>query len=285
MSQRGKLTLSDRLPLNRAVAQAMSSVVEHAAGMAAQASRQPTRAVHEWRKSLRRARALLRLVRPALDDRIRQSVGTSLRNAQRAASSLRDAEALLLALQSLRREPGQTAAERRAITAFARTQRRAAPTPDAAARTLTSHRPRIQAAAERFERALPPELDWPDLEQGLRASYARARRALRRLRRTEADEDFHDLRKAIKALHYQAELLASTGHRPAMKLRKRLDQLAEAQGQVTDLLLLRVHAPEEPALKTLIARTIPHHRKASLRAARRVLDEGPKGFAKKMIPG
>ena len=284
MSQPGKLTLSGDLPLNGAVARSLSSVVEHAASMAGVARRQPTRAVHEWRKSLRRARSLLRMARPALDDRNYRSLNTSLRNAQRAASSLRDAEALLLALRSVREEPGQTAAERRDITAFSRNLRGSVPSAATAARTLAVHTPRIQAAAERFERSLPPELDWPQLQEGLRDSYDRARKALRRLRRTEDDEHFHDLRKAIKTLHYQAELLASTDHRPAIKLRKRLDELAEAQGQVTDLLLLRAHAPDLTALKSLIARTIPPRRKAAIRKARRLLDGAPKGFAEKMIP-
>lgn len=285
LSQRGKLTLSMDLPLARAVAQSMSSVVEHAAGMAGVARRQPTRAVHEWRKSLRRARALLRLTRPVLDDPIRQSVNASLRTAQRAASSLRDAEALQLALRSLRKQPGQTAAERRDIATFGRSLRRGAPSAGRATSTLTAHKRRILAAADRFERALPPELDWPDVEKGLRDSYARARKSLRRLRRSEADEQFHDLRKAIKSLHYQAELLASTGHRPAARLRKRLDELAETQGHVTDLLLLRAHAPDLPALKSLIARTIPPHRKAAIKLARQVLHAEPKGFANKLIPG
>ena len=272
------------VPLARAVANSMSSVVEHAAEMASVARRQPTRAVHEWRKSLRRSRALLRLVRPVLDDPIRQSVNASLRTAQRAASSLRDAEALQLALRSLRKESGQTAAERRDIATFSRSLRQAAPPAAKAASTLQAHRPRIQAAAARFERALPPELDWPDVEKGLSDSYSRARQALRRLRRSEADEQFHDLRKAIKSLHYQAELLASTGHRPATKLRKRLDELAEAQGQVTDLLLLRAHVPDLPALKSLIARTIPPHRKAAIKLARRLLHGESMGFAKRLIP-
>ena len=203
----------------------MSSVVEHAAGMAGVARRQPTRAVHEWRKSLRRARALLRLARPVLDDPIRQSVNASLRTAQRAASSLRDAEALQLALRSLRKQPGQTAAERRDIAAFGRSLRRGAPSADKAASTLTAH-----TAA--------------DPGGGRAASSARCRRSWtgRTSRRgcatatpapdgrcaacaaAEADEQFHDLRKAIKSLHYQAELLASTGHRPR-------DQAAQTPGR------------------------------------------------------
>jgi CHAD domain-containing protein len=240
--------------------------------------------VHEWRKSLRRARALLRLARPAVDDPVRRSVNASLRTAQRAASSLRDAEALQLALRALRKQKGQTAAERRDITTFSRSLRRAAPPAAKATSTLQAHRPRILAAAGRFERALPPEMDWPEIEKGLRDSYVRAREALRRLRHDEADQQFHDLRKAIKSLHYQTGLLASTGHRPAAKLRKRLDELAETQGHVTDLLLLRAHAPDLPALKSLIARTIPPNRKASIKLARRVLHGAPKGFAKKLIP-
>jgi CHAD domain-containing protein len=282
VSQPGKLTLSGDLPLNQAVARSLSSVVEHAASMAAVARRQPTRAVHEWRKSLRRARSVLRLARPALDDRIYRSLNTSLGNAQRAASSLRDAEALLLALRWLRPERGQTAAERRDITPFSRSLR---------GRLAPAARP-----PARWRRTGPASRRPPTFRAGAaaRARLARSSRGCATATTGPAGpcapapprttSDFHDLRKAIKALHYQAELLASTGHRPATKLRKRLDELAETQGHVTDLLLLRAHAPDLPALRSLISRTIPPHRKAAVKQARRVLHGSSKAFAKKLVP-
>ena len=291
--------LTPDVPVGEAVAGAMRNVVEHAKGQAPLARRDPARAVHEWRKSLRRARALLRLTRRALDDHQRSRIGAALRSAQQAASSLRDADALRPVIQELKQEPGLTAADRRALDGLARglaADRRGGQN-DQAASVLAGHVGRIESALGRFERALPATLDWKDLESGLRDSYARARRAYRGLRhgkKAGTDEAFHDLRKAVKALHYQSELLASTGHRQADKARRRLGTLAEAQGRVTDLMVLRGQlearrdhrdSPNVSAsVDRVVDRAISNHRKPALRQARQLLDHPPKRFARKLLP-
>lgn len=291
----GRLALDGDRPLGEGIAGSMKDILHYTTGMAARAERDPAQAVHEWRKSLRRARALLRLVRGDLQEGDHDRIGAALRNAQQATSTLRDADALRPVIRALMNQDQVQPAQRRVLDRLERGLGGRGNGGQARRTTgvLAAHVGRIDAALGRFERGLPAALDWDDLRKGLKESYARARRALRRLRKDDADERFHDLRKAVKVLHYQAELLASTGHPRAQKLRKRLSDLAEAQGEVTDLMVLRAHlsgASAEQAtgvaeVEALIDREIADRRKPALRQARKLLSDRPADFARRLVPG
>jgi CHAD domain-containing protein len=294
-----RLALPAGVSLATGLAAAMRAMVARAGTMARRAAQQPAEAVHEWRKALRRARALLRLGRPVLPDDARKAIAASLRDAQRAASSLRDADVLLPVLRQLGREPGLSRGAR-AELARLRSRlalgRRRTRRHGHAAGTLGTHVPRIEAAADRYQRALPRGLARADLARGLARSHRRAARAHRRARRGGDAPAFHDLRKAIKTLHYQAELMASTGSRPAEKLRKRLADLAEAQGAVTDLMLVRAelaaatprraHDGRPPhALDPVLDRLIARRRKPADRAAKQLFRISGAAFGKRLLSG
>jgi CHAD domain-containing protein len=289
----GRLHLPAGLPLRQGVVRAMREVTAHAEQMARLARRRPSFAVHEWRKSMRRARALLRLFRHLLDHGDRERITAALRTAQRAASDLRDADVLLPVVEELVAEKHTGAKQRVALVRIKRqlrSERRRRRDPGNAARAALSRQlPAVRAAVSLFERRLPPEVGVDDLEVGLGKSYRRAVAAFHRTCKDTADDvAFHDLRKATKVLHYQAEFLSQAGDARGERVRKQLSQLAEAQGRVTDLLVLRadVAAPGHRSLgslEDLLENGIARRRRPAQRAARKLLSKLPGRFARRLV--
>src|SRR5687768_6180900 len=80
----------------------MQRMVTHAERITGLAGRRPAEAVHEWRKTMRRARAVARLCAPLLPEKERRRIAGAFARAQRVASDLRDADVLLPVLRQLR---------------------------------------------------------------------------------------------------------------------------------------------------------------------------------------
>jgi CHAD domain-containing protein len=216
-----------------------------------------------------------------------------LRNAQREASALRDAEVLLPVVDELVGDERTGDRQRMALVRMQRllrAERRLRRGPGKTARqALVRHLRSLRGALARFERALPPRVGPHDLETGLGKSYRRAAAAFQRSRK-DADDDvaFHDLRKATKVLHYQAELLTEVGNGRMAKARRQLSRLTEAQGRVTDLLLLRGKlagpgVPHAQTLGDLLDQGIARRRRPAQRAARKLLSHPPRRFAHRLL--
>lgn len=194
--------------------------------------------LHETRKSIKKLRALLRLVRAA-DEDFYKSENARYRDISGALAPLREASALVETLDRLvaahpkkeflppvrewlagRREriAGDTAALDKAIDA-------------AVAGCEAGH---AVLAGRQWE-----NVDASVLAAGAGAAIARWRKALRRAESRGEEEDFHGLRKAAKAHLAHLGLLARMWPAAAPKYRKRLDALAERLGELNDVFVLR----------------------------------------------
>lgn len=150
-------------------------------------------AVHEGRKSLKRLRALLRLVRPGIGDAAFKSENARFRDIAALFSADRDRHVL-------DEVAGQRAAAMgpRFRKAFAAVKKALAERAD----VVPSHN---EAAAARLKKAreevavlrLEPG-GFATLQAGLELSYRRGRRQLRHAYAHPNDEAFHDLRKAVQ---------------------------------------------------------------------------------------
>ncbi len=231
----GRLGLDQRLPLRQGLAAALAGVVAYAEAMAQHCEEGPVQAVHEYRKAVRRSRAVVRLARPLLAPADFRALTRDLRLALRATSPLRDGAVLLATLDALTVSP------------------RLVPARDALRRALEGDHPAeqdskvelrrsaalLRGLPERFEAALPADVSWREVESALARSYRRVRAARRTARRSRDDADVHAFRKRVKELRYQLELLdAATRARPR-RVHRALAALAEGLGEVTDLTLLR----------------------------------------------
>ena len=198
-------------------------------------------AVHAARKDLKRARTVLRLLRPALGERIYRRENVVLRDAAHTLNAVRDAKMLTETLQALRRSspmlrghPGvsklsgtlqaeQASAERRLqehAAGLARTQQ--------ALRQLCG-----RAAAWHLGRQ-----GWSLLGPALRQIYRRGRRARPNAGQHPSDASLHEWRKQVKYLRYALEMLQPVRSRKLARLARQAEQLTDELGEAHDLAVL-----------------------------------------------
>lgn len=194
----------------------------------------PHARVHTARKAIKRARALLRLVRGGLGPAF-AAENLALRDAARLLSQRRDAAVALTALHQLVPEPSAALLAVRDALAAAR---------DAAADPETDDV--LHAAAAELARSLARRDEWPAfhggwsvVKAGLRASYVGGRRAMRRSYSTGHPEEFHEWRKRVKDLWYHTVLLQGVWKTVQSAAAEALEDLSDILGEDHDLEVLR----------------------------------------------
>ena len=207
--------------------------------------------VHESRKSLKRLRALTRLLRPALGSEAYQRENGDLRDAARHLAGARDAEVMVLTLDELLRHdrkqvpPGGYAA----LRAHLQAERERV-----GQQLLADAGPARRAAAdlapvrERAVQWLSADADFSAIEPGLRRIYREGRERYRIARREPSAENLHEWRKRVKDLRYCAELLAPLDQERLGKVCARTDRLGENLGDEHDLAVLDSFASDHPEL-------------------------------------
>lgn len=228
-------------------------------------------AVHGVRKHLRRMRALLRLIRPALGKEAWAQANSALRDLGRQLSPARDVTVLIQTLDRLMgSEPEPSVREALAST----------PTlPPRSEVEAVLHQVRVEAAAWPLS---GPR--WSLIGGGLAATYRAGRKAADRAQKGHSAEDWHTWRKRAKELRHHMEILAPLKPARIEHLAGELHALADLLGEEHDLSLLRdalVHLPG-PEPEVLLVR-IDERRAAAQQDAsqlgRRLFAEKPARFA------
>lgn len=163
------------------------------------------RLVHEMRKRCKKLRALLRLVAPVLDDT--KAADAAVRDAARLLSPVRDAQVLVETLDHVlagfagevdeddyRRLRDHLIVRRDALTGRE-------PGIDGA---LAAFRAHIAAFQKQIGRWTLAEDGFAAVAPGLKANYARARKAMRAAQAAPTAENLHDWRKQVK--YHQAHI-------------------------------------------------------------------------------
>jgi CHAD domain-containing protein len=246
---RRRLFVPDGVPLAEGLVCSLGAILEYAAAMARRVREDQEVAVHEYRKSLRRARSLVRLLRPVVSGTARRRLATVLKEAHRAASPLRDLDVLLVLidqyeLEGSRARPGAGSALRASLEEQRRERLGRRRADEVLERGVGS----ILPLPEELARALPDEVEYKQLVRGLRGTYRRARQELDRALDIPDPVHVHSWRKRTKDLSYQLELLASVGGRAVANVRKPYASLAGTLGEVTDLVILRSALDENEEL-------------------------------------
>jgi CHAD domain-containing protein len=188
-------------------------------------------AVHEVRKRCKEARALARLLGRPTGSRAGR-FDAAVRDAGRAVSSLRDAQAVTGTLDTL-----SASATGRAHTAIMRV--RAAERE--ADRTTANPAADAAVAVERLTAALAELERWrPDpgfrpIADGVERAYRAGRRGLAALQERPDDEHMHEWRKAVKRLWYQARAVRDLAPSALGPMVDVLDELSELLGDDHDL--------------------------------------------------
>jgi CHAD domain-containing protein len=171
-------------------------------------------AVHEARKSLKKARAIFQLVDADAGRRLGGS-RKKLRVVNRALSGLRDADAMLEILEKLRARTPQLISEH----TFARVRRRLAAEKRRAIEKAV-HRDGwthvdedLRALGKSAARWRQAHGGFGALAPGIRRAHQAGRTWLARARKRQRASDFHEWRKAMKALWYHLRLLQGRSRR------------------------------------------------------------------------
>jgi CHAD domain-containing protein len=245
-------------------------------------------AVHEFRKAMKRWRALLRLYEPLLGAEAEQ-LRVEARDLARELAGTRDARSALDALADLGDGP---LSKRTLATIRSRLEGIGA---SAEAATLTDElRERMREA---LDHATTAAMGWPldtvgfaAVAHGLAASYARARRAIPEVWGSASADALHVLRQRVVVHRYQMELAVPLWPKIGRVWVAEAQKLRDRLGHFQDLTVLQdFTAPYKPLapwrsrLVPLIAARQAEHAASAARVARRLFAEKPKAFRRRLM--
>jgi CHAD domain-containing protein len=293
-----------------AVAQAESA----ADSLTAAESGGAARAVHEARKSIKRARAIVRLLEGELGDETSVREQARLRRAAAGLAGARDAEVMLATLEAVTKRHRKKLGKRKGVD---RLHRRLAADRKAAERDLFEPANRLRVASELRAFAAGADTwqlgDRPGLDPiaaALRSVYAAGRKRMAKAggKRGGRMRTMHQWRKRVKDLRYAAEALQGNTASESGPGRKRAhsahaakgswwladlatdaDELGELLGEEHDLAVLGEWISDNGAsagagrstrraLRKLIRRRRAKLRRRALRRGKSLYELGPRKF-------
>lgn len=290
-------------PLGVGVKRVTMDQLEGAAARFFDASVEFGDAVHEARKSVKRVRAMLRLVRGELSDRVYDFENDSLRRTAKLVSDIRTARGVLDAAISIRSIYGGLLADGTFSDMLSRLGTR---------RDLTElnalEDPNLVGRVVRgFERAYHRYGSWPTdpearevygmgirdsyeaIGPGLSKTYGMGRHAMAAAYRGPSPGEFHQWRKRVKDMRHQMEFLAPLWPEVVVGTAMTLDRLGQILGEDNDLAELvslldsRLDLCPDPRERSLF-RALARQRRDELQTAseilgRRLYAEKPKALA------
>jgi CHAD domain-containing protein len=207
-------------------------------------------AVHEARKSLKKTRAVLRLVRPVIAAKDFRRENTSLRDAARPLTEVRDARILVETFDKLlERFQEQFAGRsftdmRQALQENLRGVRK---------RVLDEHNAfvvvaeTVRQARERVNDCTDVPDRWPSVGAGLHTVCRQARAAFRDAASAPDVAKLHEWRKQVKYLRYQLEVLRPLWPERIEELASEADRMGTLLGDDHDLAVLRQMLTRDPS--------------------------------------
>jgi CHAD domain-containing protein len=241
------------------------------------------RAIHEARKNVKKARALLRLVGKQMGRRYRLE-NHVLREAGRTLSELRDRKAAIETFDALRKR-------------YPRELR--GPKIDAIRETLLARRmdatelPRIlRGIAAQAKAAGKRVRSWPIKDDGFRAigpglkkGYGEARAAFAEAQKARLPEDYHNWRKRLKDHWYHVRLIRKFWDEDMRAYEGGLREAETWLGDDHNLALLHDLLADQPEAAAVLRMIGRHQREVRGKAdafGRRVYQEKPREFLKRV---
>jgi CHAD domain-containing protein len=232
--------------------------------------------VHDARKDMKKLRALLRLVRGEIGDKVFRREADTFRDAARELSGVRDADVMLATLADLEERyeadvgPVRQAVEAHRLRTGGGGRRQAAET---AIAILTEARGRVD--------------DWPlerdgfeALEDGLRRTYRRGRRDWRAALEEPSDENLHEWRKRVKDLWYHCSILQESWKPVMTALADEAHELSDRLGDDHDLAVLLDFGAE--SLEPLIDERRAELQEQAFAYGSRLYADKPKAFVRRI---
>jgi CHAD domain-containing protein len=245
-------------------------------------------AVHEFRKGMKRWRALLRLFEPVLGQEAAQ-LRVEARDLARELAGSRDARSAIDGLADLGKEPlpGRTRATLESrLEELCKTAEAATLTDDLRERL----RDALDQAAAAARRWPLDDVAFSAIADGLAASYARTRKAVPEDWAKATPEDLHELRQRVVVHRYQMDLVVPLWPKIGRAWVSEAQKLRDRLGHHQDLTVLKnFTAPHQPIapwrsrLVPLIEARQAEHASGAGRVARRLFAEKPKAFRNRLL--
>ncbi|MGI8603096.1 MAG: CHAD domain-containing protein [Verrucomicrobiales bacterium] len=252
---------------------------------------QSHQAVHETRKSIKKLRAILRLMRRALDDDF-SSENRSLRDTSRGLAGVRDAQVLVQTIAKL----GELCVEQGSRAAFRRSRARLMP--GAAIRRGSLKKFPARKIARELAKFLERATKWPfesmrseDLAESLERLYRKGRTASRVAASHPNMENFHEWRKRVKDFWYSVRLLKLAWPGMMEALASELKRLSDLLGEDHDLAVLRERLATNSAaaraedfflLRKVIDQRQGELQRSAIALGKRLYLESPSAFAQRI---
>jgi CHAD domain-containing protein len=235
-----------RKNLRRIVRNRMDAILEELTG-ASKDSRDEI--VHEVRKSFKKIRAVLRLVRPVIGEKVYRRENICFRDAARPLTEVRDARILIETLDKLLEHfqehiAGRSFGDvRKALQDNLRAVRK---------RVLDVHNAfvvvaeTVSQARERVKGWTDVPDQWSSLGEGLKDICRQARTAFRDTAADPSVAKLHEWRKQVKYLRYQIEVLQPLWPERMEELATEADRMGDLLGDDHDLAVLRQMLTRDP---------------------------------------
>ena len=248
------------------------------------------RAVHELRKSNKRVRALLRMVRPVIGEKIYRAENSALADASRLVAPARDGAVMVDAIVRLRARYGHLLAQ----GIWEGTENRLRQRHERMMNRILSDEELIQSVTKALYRARSRYAAWPvdaseprmgprplpdsyrSVGPGVGDTYDTGRKAMRSAFANPRPENFHEWRKQVKYLRHQMEVVTPLWPEVIGGVASSLAQLGDVLGDDHDQAeLVRIVAtlpelaPNPDERHLLVA--LSNERRRELQAAARVM--------------
>ena len=271
-------------------------VDESVADLLAQTHKTPDQAIHDVRRNCKKIRAVLRLVRPELGERIFRRENAWYRDTGRALAGNRDAFVLCETLRSLGADSSaahiglQSAIEN--VSELLECERLSANGREAVRSTMRSAADRMADGGSRIALWPLQRNDWNALGPGLHRTYSACRKWRSRAEENNDAIVMHEWRKAVKHLWYQLRLFAHCWKSGMKALCGDFEVLSLELGEYHDLAVLNetlrnhessTELPREISLiLEIVRRRQKRLRKSTLKGAVPLLLDEPEAFLGRM---
>lgn len=251
--------------------------------------------VHEARKSMKRIRAVLRLVRGSIKEKVYKRENRFFRDVARTLSGARDSYVLVKTLDALIADFGDQLSEEIAapirdhlLEAYREKERELLGEQSA---VLEKAVRKLEESKERIESLAFDDRGFAVFADGLQRIYSDGRDEMTHAYETLSVEAFHEWRKSVKYLWHQVEVLTPAWEQVLAPYAEEMHELADYLGDDHDYAVLKEQLLEIPSevgdgdtiylLVTLINTRREHLQRSAHTLAQRLYAESPKQFIKR----
>jgi CHAD domain-containing protein len=245
--------------------------------------------VHLVRTTIKRLRALLRLIRPAVNPAFFNNENARLRSAAGLLSFARDAE---VARETLKKLLVSNHSDEDAVRSVLSGFEKQVELPNDLDLTMAEVRRRLEKTRRNFHRLKLRGTEREILEAGLRSVYRQGRERMKVAIEQGQDSAFHRWRIRAKNLYYELEFLESVWPSQLHRLIERLAELQDQIGLDHDVAILRARLNKSPEgfgdretvqrVVGCLDRQTGKLRRAAVPLGRRIWRQKPRQFASKI---